>query len=358
MNGLICSMVNHSGIIVFLFVLIFTFSALLKVPMVVAAERIAASKYNWPGNVRELMVVASERIAASKAAHVDENAVIIIRSQQIAAYNEAISGFEEGCKEKNIFIKAIYDLKGDTEEAKKVVQAIKGGKPKPKLILAVGVLAATLAKDQFPDIPMIFCMVINHERFNLHGTNITGISSEASLEDQFALLKEILGLRKNVGVLYDSKKTGKIISDATNVAGKFGINLFKIEVLSEYEVLSALKNNINKIDALWIVPDGTVITKDSIEDIVNKTSKNRLPTVSTSSAIVKAGALISISPDYAYTGRQAAQMVQTLLNDPTKTSLGVKRPDKLQITLNTQTAKMIGIKLSVFKAFPDIVLFP
>ncbi len=349
-------MVSHSGIMVFWFVLICTFSALLKVPMVVAAEKIAVSKYNWSGNVGELMVVASETIAASKATHVDENTVIIIRSQQIAAYNEAISGFEEGCKEKNIFIKAIYDLKGDTEEAKKVVQAIKGGKP--KLILAVGVLAATLAKDQFPDIPMIFCMVINHERFNLHGTNITGISSEASLEDQFALLKEILGLRKNVGVLYDSKKTGKIISDATNVAGKFGINLFKIEVLSEYEVSSALKNNINKIDALWIVPDGTVITKDSVEDIVNKTSKNRLPTFCTSSAIVKAGALISISPDYAYTGRQAAQMVQTLLNDPTKTSLGVKRPDKLQITLNTQTAKMIGIKLSVFKAFPDIVLFP
>lgn len=349
-------MVNYSGSIVFWFVFVCTFSALLKVPTVVAAERIAVSKYNWPGNVRGLMIVASETIAASKATHVDENTVIIIRSQQIAAYNEAIKGFEEGCKEKNIFIKAIYDLKGDTEEAKKVVQAIKGGKP--KLILAVGVLAATLAKDQFPDIPMIFCMVINHERFNLHGTNITGISSEASLEDQFALLKEILGLRKNVGVLYDPTKTGKIISDATNVAGKFGINLFKIEVLSEYEVSSALKNNINKIDALWIVPDGTVITKDSIEDIVNKTSKNRLPTFCTSSAIVKAGALISISPDYAYTGRQAAQAVQTLLNDPTKTSLGVKRPDKLQITLNTQTAKMIGIKLSVFKSFPDIVLFP
>lgn len=329
MNGFVCS-------IVFWSVLMVTFSAFLKVPMIVAIER----------------------IAASQATHVNENTAIIIRSQQIAAYNDAIKGFEEGCKEKNIPIKVIYDLKGNTDEAKKIVQAIKGDKLKPSLILAVGVLAATLAKDQFPDIPIIFCMVINHERFNLRGTNITGISSEASLEDQFVILKKIIGLRKNVGVMYDPTKTGKIISEATNVAGKFEINLLKIEVLSEHDVSSALKNNIDKIDALWIVPDGTIITKDSIEDIVKKTSKKRIPTFCTSNAIVKAGALISISPDYVYTGLQAAQMAQTLLNDPTTTSLGIKQPDKLQITLNTQTAKTIGIKLSAFKSFPDIILYP
>lgn len=304
------------------------------------------------------MVVATERIETSKATDGSENTAIIIRSQQIAAYNEAIKGFEEGCKEKNIPIKAIYDLKGDTDEAKKIVQAIKGDKLKPSLILAVGVLAATLAKDQFPDIPIIFCMVINHERFNLHGTNITGISAEASLEDQFVILKEILGLQKNVGVVYDPTKTGEIISEATQVAGKFKINLFQIKVLSQHEVSPALKNNIGKIDALWIVPDGTVITKDSIGDIFTTTSKNRIPTFCTSSAIVKAGALISISPDYVYTGRQAAQMAQTLLHDPKTTSLGVKRPEKLQITLNTQTAKMIGIKLSAFESFPDIIFYP
>lgn len=329
MNGLVCSMVFWS-------ILIVTFSPFLKVPM----------------------VVATEIIAASQTTQVNENTAIIIRSQQIAAYNDAIKGFEEGCKEKNISIKEIYDLKGDTEEARKIVHAIKRGKIKPKLILAVGVLAATLAKDQFPDIPIIFCMVINHERFHLSGTNITGISSEASLEDQFVILKEILGLKKNVGVLYDPTKTGKVISEAINVAGKFKINLFQIEVLSENEVLSALKNNIDKLNALWIVPDGTVITKDSIEDIFKETSKNQIPTFCTSSAIVKAGALISISPDYVYTGRQAAQMAHTLLNNPTTTSLGIKWPDKLQITLNTKTAKRIGTNLSDFKSFPDIILYP
>lgn len=335
-SSLICPSVNHWKIIIIGFILTFAFFASFHI----------------------LTVIASERAIPSSDTHAGENTVIIIRSQQIAAYNEAIKGFEEGCKGENISIQAIYDLKGDAEECKKVIQNIRDEKFKPKLILAVGVLAATLAKEQFTDIPIIFCMVINHERFNLKGANITGISSEASLEDQFAILKEILGIHRNVGVIYDPTKTGKIISEATVVAEKFEFTLVKAEVSSEKEVATALKNIINKIDALWMIPDGTVITRDSLDAIFKKTLKNRLPTFCTSNAIVKAGALISISPDYAYTGFQAAQMAQILLNDPMITSLGIKQPDKLKLTVNTQTAEVIGIDLSSIKSRDDIVFFP
>ncbi|MDN3512832.1 MAG: ABC transporter substrate-binding protein [Candidatus Brocadia sp.] len=287
-----------------------------------------------------------------------ENTVIIIRSQQITAYNEAIKGFEEGCKGKNISIKAIYDLHGDTEEGKRIIQNIKDSRLKPRVILAIGVLAATLVKEQFPDIPIVFCMVINHDRFNLQGANITGISSEAPIEDQFTIFKEILGKNKNVGVIYDPSKTGKIISEATIAAKKFEFNLIKTEVLSEKEVASALKNIINKIDALWMIPDSTVITKNTLSIIAKITLEHRLPIFCTSDAMVKAGALISVSPNYAYTGLQAAQIAQTLLNDPTKTSLGIKQPDKLKLTLNTQTAEIVGINPSSIKYFPDVILYP
>lgn len=329
-------MVNHWKTIVFWYTLLFTFYVSFQIPVGIAEER---SKP--PGGTRT-----------------GENTVIILRSQQIAAYNEAIRGFEEGCKGKNISIKAIYDLQGAAEECKRVTQNIKNDELKPRLIFAVGVLAATLAKEQFTDIPIIFCMVINHERFNLLGANVTGISSEASLEDQFAILKEIFGSYRNVGVIYDPTKTGKIISEATSVAEKFEFNLIRTEVLSEREVASALKDIINRIDTLWIIPDSTVVTKNSLDTIFKKTLKNRLSIFCTSSAIVKAGALISISPDYRYTGLQAAQLAQMLLTDTTITSLGIQQPDKLKLTLNTQTAEIIGINLSSIKSRDDIVLYP
>ena len=288
-----------------------------------------------------------------------ENKVVIIQSQQIAAYSEAIKGFEKGCKGKNISIKAIYNLNGDTDEGKRIIQNFKDNEFEPDLILAVGVLAATLVKEQFTDVPIIFCMVINHKRFNLQGANITGISSEVSVEDQFAILKELLGAHKNVGVIYDPMKTEKIISEADVVAKRLEFNLIKTKITSENEVASALKNMIDKIDALWIIPDSTVITKNSLNVISKTILEHRLPTFCTSDAIVKAGAaLVSVSPDYTHTGLQAARMAQTLLNNPSTTSLGITQPDKLKLTLNTQTAEIIGVNLASFQSHPDVVLYP
>ncbi len=287
-----------------------------------------------------------------------ERTVIVIQSQPIAAYNEAIKGFEESCTRNNVSIAGIYDLKGDIDEGKRVIKNIKDDKLRPDLILAVGILATTLVKEQFTDIPIIFCMVINHERFNLAGANITGISSEASIRDQFAVLKELLGTSKNVGVIYDPKETGSIISEAVSIVGKSNFNLVKTEVTSGNQVASALKNIVNKIDALWIVPDGTVVTKESLEIILKTSMKHRLPVFCTSSAIVRAGALVSISPDYRQTGIQAAQLAQTLLNNSTVISLGVKQPDKLKVTLNTQTAGTVRVDISPLRSRTDVVLYP
>lgn len=285
-----------------------------------------------------------------------EKTVTIIQSQQIAAYNEAVKGFKEACRGKNIAIKEIYDLKGDIEEGKKTVLDIKANKP--NLILAVGVLAATLVKEQFPEIPIIFCMVVNHYRFNLQGNNITGISVEASVEDQFIILRNLLGEYKNLGVIYDITKTGKIISEAETIAKTIGFNLIKSEVTSEKEVIPVLEDIIKKIEALWIIPDSTVITKNTLEAISRIALDHHLPTFCTSEAIVKTGALISISPDYTYTGLQAAQIAQILLNNPGTTSMGIKNPEKLRLTLNTQTAESVGINLTTFQSYPNIILYP
>lgn len=288
----------------------------------------------------------------------EEKAVIIIRSHQIVAYDETIKGFQEGCKGKGITIQAVYDLNGIAETGKKVNQGIRNNKPPPDLILAVGVLAATLAKEYFADIPIIFCLVINHERFNFQGSNITGISAEASIEDQFLSLKELLGAQKRVGVIYDPIQTENIVAEAVRIAKKHDFVLVTKKVASEKDVAASLDAIINKIDVLWMIPDSTIITRESLPVILKKVQKQRLPTFCTSSAIVKAGALASISIDYAQTGFQAAEIAQALLYHSTAISPGVKHPEKLKWTLNTMTAKWLGINIAPFESRSDVVLYP
>ncbi len=201
-------------------------------------------------------------------------------------------------------------------------------------------------------------MVINHEHFNLQGANITCISTEVSVEDQFAFLKEILGTVKNVGVIYDPLKNRNIISKAIPMAKKFKFNLIEAEITSNKEITSALRKITNKIDVLWIIPDSTVVTRSSLSVILETAMKHRLPTFCNSGVFVKEGVMASIAPDYTDIGIKAARMAQILLNNPPLASLGIKQPDKLKLSLNIQTANKIGIDISSIRLRPNVVLYP
>lgn len=288
----------------------------------------------------------------------DEKVAIIIRSHQVAAYDEAIRGFQAGCKGKGITVRDIYDLNGDAENGKKVILGMRDNQSPPDIILAVGVLAAILAKEYLTDTPIIFCLVINHERFNFRRNNISGISAEASIEDQFLSLRELLGSQKRVGVIYDPIQTENIVAEAIPIAKKYDFNLVTKKVVSEKDVAASLDAIIHKIDVLWMIPDSTVITKDALPVILKKVQKQRIPTFCTSSAIVRAGALASISADYIQTGYQAAEIAQSILYHNTAIAPDVKHPEKLMWTLNTKTAKWLGINIAPFESRSDVTLYP
>ncbi|MDR4507979.1 MAG: hypothetical protein MRJ65_07040 [Candidatus Brocadiaceae bacterium] len=284
--------------------------------------------------------------------------VIVIQSRQMKAYNDTVEGFTRECDNRNIFVKTVYDLKGNIEEGRRVLQNIKESKGKPDLVFSVGVLATTLARDYFPDIPIIFSLVINHEQLNLAGANISGISLEAPLEKQFATFKKEFGLLRNIGIIYNSRQSAAFITKIVSEAKKSQFTIVEKEVKKQNELSSTLKRLSKKIDALLLIPDELVVTKKSLSIILKVSRKHRIPVFCGSSAIVKAGALFSISPDFTCTGRQASQMAQTLLQNPEMLSLGIQDPEKLRLTLNTETAKDIGISLSSFLSRFDIHLYP
>ena len=148
-------------------------------------------------------------------AHAEKTAVVI-KSQDISAYNEVVKGFQDECIQNSITIKAVYDLKGKMKIGQKTVYKIRN--EKPDIILTIGVLATTIAKEEIKDIPIVFCMVINHERFQLSGLNITGIATEISVEEQLKGFQTILYPLKNIGVIYDPSKTGNLIANAEKKA--------------------------------------------------------------------------------------------------------------------------------------------
>src|SRR5207237_5951100 len=70
---------------------------------------------------------------------------------------------------------ALEDLRGDRDQAIEVARSADAD-----LVVAIGALAATVARQELSDRPVIFCAVLNPERYKLSG----GVSFEVSPREQ------------------------------------------------------------------------------------------------------------------------------------------------------------------------------
>ncbi len=310
---------------------------------------------NKNGKYTIFIIVLWTLIFSAYGAHAEKTA-IVIKSQNLSAYNKVVKGFQDECSNNNITIKSIYDLNGKMRIGQKIVRKVK--KEKPDIVLAIGVLAATVVKEKIKNIPIVFCMVINHERFHLSAPNITGISTEIAIEDQLEGFQSILGPFKNLGVIYDPSKTGNIIKSAEMKMKYLGVNLVKYEISSSNEVPEAMENLIGKVDALWLLPDSTVVTKKSFGLIKRTTLENMIPLLCTSDVFVKAGALAAVFSDYNYVGRQAAGLAGKILQLPAPGSLGTVNPDSFKLAINIDTAERLGLNLEVVQENLKINIYP
>src|SRR2546425_13339704 len=83
--------------------------------------------------------------------------VAILKSADLAAYNQAVAGFKATMPPGTTFLE--FDMQGDVARGQKLARKIRDSDS--TLLLAVGVKAALGAKLEIVDIPVIFCMVLD-----------------------------------------------------------------------------------------------------------------------------------------------------------------------------------------------------
>ena len=265
--------------------------------------------------------------------------IAILKSSDIAAYNQAVGGFKKMFPQGTTFTE--YNVQGDVAQGRKLAQKIRASNA--DLVLAVGLKAALVAKLEILDVPVIFCMVLDPAKHGLKAPNMTGILLEVPIERQFATLRWVLPGVKRIGVLYDPDKTGSMIEDARRRAKGLGLELVARTVSSEKDVPPALRELMPQVDSLWLLPDSTVLTEDSLRFLLSTTLEASIPVIGFSPDLVKSGALIGLSVQYEDLGRQAGTLAKTILNNPNGSPIGITQPDRLRLSLNLKTAKFLGI---------------
>jgi len=234
-------------------------------------------------------------------------------------------------------------MNGNMEEGQRLTGKIRSFKP--KLVLAIGTQAAIVAKQNLKDVPIVFCMVFNPEHYGLSSKNITGVSLNVPVANQLVTLLQFVPKLKRVGVIYNKKKTGNLISEASEMAKRFNIRLVTAKVDSEKDVPKALRKLIGKIDVLWLVNDATVVNNESFRYILLLTLENRVPLMVFFENFVKAGALVGLSPDFCQAGNQAGEMSNRILSGKSPSDCQIEPPIFVRLAVNLKTARNIGLKV-------------
>jgi putative ABC transport system substrate-binding protein len=274
--------------------------------------------------------------------------VAVLKSDSLGPYASAVAGFSAECRAEV----AEYDLKEDPARAEKVIKELQGAKP--SLIFAIGPLAANSAKRAFEDVPIVFAMVPNWEKYGLEAKNVTGVALQRPVRTQLETLKALAQGTRRVGVLYTPRYSKPIIEAANDVSKALGMQIVAAKVETPEEVPGALKGLVGKTDALWMLADRSVANPDAVQAIIAFALESKLPVFALSEQQVRDGALVSLSPNYTAIGQQAGKIANRVLFDKVNPgTLVVAQPEGLDIAINLTTAKRIGVEcnlaLEIFK---------
>ncbi len=269
--------------------------------------------------------------------------IALINSYDFAPYNAAIAGFVNDCSDDVVG----YNLRGEADGNSDLIQDITSGDP--DLIVAIGVLAAEFSQQKLSDTPTLYVMVPKLRAYALTGRNIAGISLDIPIEKQLSVYRSMVSDLKVLGVIYDPQKSGKIVEEAQRVAALQGLALHTRAVTSRKDVPPALRALLKEqqIDALWMIPDETVVTSESFQFLLLTSFEHKLPFLAASDIFVKVGALASLTPDYTDLGRQGCELARAFTSG--KVSLANMNeilPAKINLSINLKTARKIGLSIS------------
>lgn len=273
--------------------------------------------------------------------------VAILKSSDTQAWKPAIEALRRTASGHTA---TEYDLRGDKAEGERVLNGLKG---KAVVLVAMGPLAAQLARDVLPDAPLVFCMVQDPGKAGLSAApNITGVAFYTPAKNQLAAFRMVHPQGVRIGVLYNEDNVGRHVQEAQKAVLGLGRALTAKPVGSVKDIPQALRELLtgeNAVDALWILPDPILLDDESRRFIFTETLKAGKPVYSFTSALVGEGALVSNGPDFASIGELAGDLVNRLASgEKSKIDLLVPRGElvinkkiagKLKITLSAEALK-------------------
>jgi len=282
-----------------------------------------------------LLILACAILLPSLAQAYD---VLVLQSRRDPAFEEVVKGFRAVSVASQRLI-----VLSDYSEVD-VVRIVR--EDRPKLILSVGDAALAAAR-KIQQTPVIALMALGVHTLSASQHNISGIGMFVVPEQYISIFQSLKSRR--VGVVHNPAKTGWYVRQARQAAEKAGIQLVVREVAEPRDTLAQLAIMAGKVDALWMLPDATAVTRETTEAYFRFGQEQSLPVVSFASSYLGLGACAVLEIDRLEMGRQAGVMAAAILEKGIQTDLTIEAPHKILLKSNPGVMKRFGTSFDVLR---------
>lgn len=115
-------------------------------------------------------------------------------------------------------------------------------------------------------------------------------------------------------------------------------------VSSSADLVSTV-NRLSSARALLLLPDASLLTSQTITNVLLYSFKMRVPLLGISETHVKQGALFALVFDHKTVSRQIGEKVQSILNGVEADELPSSAPRRYHLYINSNTAQKMGIEI-------------
>jgi putative ABC transport system substrate-binding protein len=270
---------------------------------------------------------------------------------------ESIEGIKAGLRELGLeegkqFSLTIRDTKGDTKAAEEAARSFE--REKVNLIYALASSVVAAAKGATTNTPIVFGVGSDPvaaglaESFAKPGGRLTGVHYLVRdlTAKRLEILKEILPKAGRVLTIYDPSNPvpAEAAKSAREEAKRLGLKFIERQVGSIQELektLQALKTG--EADAFFYVPDAMVVGQAQL--VIDTAKARKLPAMFHEQSLVANGALASYGNNYYEVGRLSAKYVQRVLSGANPRDLRIETVDQVELAINLQTAKQLGLTI-------------
>lgn len=265
--------------------------------------------------------------------------VVLLRTRALGPYETAIAGFDSAYRGQ------VTQLTIEDTSATALRDRI--SILRPDVVVAVGLRAALFARNQLPRTPVVYCAVQNPERHHLDGAWITGVTSEVPPEVELRSLKSAAPDVRRVAIFFGRESGASRVRSMRRAATSAGLELIEVPLEDLSELADRAREVVYRADALWLPADPMVAAPEPFRFLLKLSLEQRKPLFAFSDALVRAGALAAVVPDYARAGALAAGAVRRIQAGERAGDIPPSTVQHTRLVINGATAKALGRELPV-----------